>query len=56
MHHGLPWEDYQQAVIDKCPSMLAGSSLGTAIYIYVIGCFKKGQHGSRSKDRFDSLK
>ena len=30
-HLGLPWEDYQQAVIDKFPRMLAGYILGTDV-------------------------
>ena len=30
-HLCLPWEDCQQAVIDKFPRMLAGSVLGTNV-------------------------
>ena len=29
VHFGLAWEDYQQAVIDEFPRMLAGYILGT---------------------------
>ena len=31
MHLGLPWEDYQKAVINEFPRMQAGSSLGTDV-------------------------
>ena len=39
-HLGLPWEDYQHAVIDEFQCMVAGCALGTD---YVIGCLRTGK-------------
>ena len=45
MHLDLTWGDYQQAVINEYPHMLAGSILGTDVCHWM---FKKSQYGSRS--------
>ena len=37
MQLDLPWEDYQQAMMNEFPRMLAGSIWGQ---MYAIGCLK----------------